>query len=178
MSAVYFDGVNRRATVNPFTDLRNLQAVSLIWVGKTTSLVKEQQITGMGIGTTSTTDFLLAINSGLFTVGMAGGIASTNYTLNTNFHIHTLLYDGTQSTNSNKLIYRIDGTQQVLTFAINIGTATSNSTDTMYLGMAPNSTNFFEGYMGEVLVYTVKLNASQVYNTENYLANKYNIILG
>jgi hypothetical protein len=175
--ALYFDGQNDLFTVNPFPSIQSLTGVTYILVGKTLSGSTLQTISVMkASGAGDVIDLNLGVTSGgKWNVGMANGVATSSNT-DTNFHIHTLLYDGTQTGNSNRLIHRIDGVQQTLTFSANVSGTTNSNTAYFYLGTDTSNTNDFIGYVGEVIVYTKKLTSSELSVIESYLKNKWGIV--
>ena len=110
----------------------------------------------------------------MVTLGAAGATA-TSVTLDTNYHIHVIKFDGSQTGNSNRLVHRMDGTQRTLTFTGTVG-ATSNATTTFYyLGTDTSNNNDFDGYLSEVIIYTKALNSGEMSNLESYLKNKWGI---
>jgi len=179
-SSVYFDQVEDGLEA-PISQLANLTASSVIWVGKTFSPTSNQQIlqavNKSGASYTSTNGLqLYASGSNNFVVGFAGASAVSNVPVDAGWHIHTLLFDGTQVGNDNKLKYRVDGVQRQLTFVGNVSSSTAATNNAMLFGTDANLNNDFLGYMGEVLVYTKTLTGSQLSNTEAYLFTKWNTI--
>ena len=54
-----------------------------------------------------------------------------------------------------------------------MSSSTSAVGNSILLGINADDTNYFKGYMGEVLLYTKALSATEITNTENYLFNKW-----
>jgi hypothetical protein len=162
------------------SSLINLTGSTLIWVGKTGTTTSNQQIV-QGVDKVGSTynnlnNYNLYISGSYgYVVAMASGSAYTQTSLDTNFHIHTLLFDGSQTGNANRFKYSIDGIQQSLTFTTNVSSSTSPLIDDILLGTDASLNNDFLGYMGEVLLYTKALNALELQNTQNYLYNKWGI---
>lgn len=179
-SAVYFDQVEDGLEAPMTNALQNLTGSTLIWVGKTNSTSSNQQVVQgvdkAGSSYTSVNGQSLYISGSYgYVVAMASGSAFVSRSLDTNFHIHTLVFNGTQTGNSNRFKYRIDGIEQTLTFTTNVGTQTSAVIDAILLGTDANLNNDFLGHMGEVLLYTKTLNATEINNTETYLKSKWGI---
>jgi hypothetical protein len=111
--------------------------------------------------------------SSTYTVGMASGSAVSDTLVDNEWHVHTLVFDGTQTGNSNRLKYRIDGYQRNLTFTNDVSSSTSPLGNSMLFGINADDTDYFKGYMGEVLLYTKALSTTEITNTENYLFTKW-----
>lgn len=175
--AVYFDGDNDQFTVNPFINIQSLSGYTFFLVGKTNSTAKQQVVSVMkASGAGDVNELLFRIGStGVITVGGAGATA-TSSTIDTNYHIHTLVFDGTQTGNSNRLKHRMDGVEKTLTFTGTVGATANANTTYLYLGTDTAGTNDFDGYLSEVIVYTKTLPSSEITNTEIYLKNKWNIV--
>ena len=177
-SSVWFDGAEDSLEVNLGTNLQSLTGSSFIWVGKTTNATLSQQIylSTLKTGGThvSSNGLQLAISgSSTYTVGYASGSAISDTLVDNGWHIHSLIFDGTQTGNANRLKYRIDGYQRNLTFLTNVSSSTSPTVNAALLGTDAAGNNDFVGYMGEVLLYTKALSTTEITNTENYLFNKW-----
>jgi hypothetical protein len=180
-SAVYFDQVEDGLEAPMSSTLQNLTGSTMVWVGKTNSTISNQQviqgIIKSGASYTSINGYSLYVSGSYgYSVAMADGNANIQTSLDTNFHIHTLIFDGNQTGNSNRFKYRIDGVQQTLTFTTNVNTTTSATVNGILFGTDANLNNDFLGYMGEVLLYTKTLTSTELSNTENYLKTKWGII--
>ena len=179
-SAVYFDQIEDGLEA-PISQLASLTASSVIWAGKTFNTSSNQQVlqavNKSGGSYTSTNGLQLYISgSSNFVVGFASASAVSNVPVDTGWHIHTLLFDGTQIGNTNRLKYRVDGVERQLTYVGNVSSSTGATDNAMLFGTDASLNNDFLGYMGEVLVYTKTLTGSQLTNTESYLFNKWNTI--
>ena len=170
--SVYFDGSNSNLTITNFDFWTGATTASFMFVARPITS-SHQQI----LADSPSFDFGFAISGSSFVVTMASGSASApTSSFDTNCHIHTIIYDGTQTTNEDKLIYRIDGTQQSMSFHTNVSSSMANVTNKLWMGVSPDLTNPYYGYISEVLVYTKKLSNSEAINTENYLKSKWGII--
>lgn len=174
---VYFDGDNDLFTVNPFSSLQSVSGYTYFIVGKTNSVSKNQIVTVMkgSSGGDIKEAYINFTADGMMIVGGGNtGIATSSFA-DTNYHIHTLIFDGTQSTNATKLRHRIDGVEQTLKFSVNPGATANAGTNYIYIGTDTAGTNDFDGYLGEVVLYTKKLTESEIKNTEAYFKNKWNV---
>lgn len=181
-TVLYFDG-NDGLGANMSTVLQSLTGSTMIVVGKatTTGSVGQEQhfIEGARIQGSSYTPLdaysLIMSGSNGYNVLFAGGKALSDANMDTNFHIHTVVFDGNGSTNADKLKHRVDGVQKTLTYSVNVGSATSATINAMAIGAQGDNTANLTGYIGEVLIYTRTLNLTEITNTENYLKTKWNI---
>ena len=177
LSAVKFDGTTSKLSVNPLTAIANITGYTAIVMGKILNTGTTQQFVTSGIGNASTNNSNLRLSGGTFVIGAAGGTAQTAQIADLNPHMWTMVFDGTQSTNADKLKFYIDGTQESLTFLSNVGTSTNSSIDTLYIGVDRVGVSTFQyyysGFMYEVLLWTRVLSASELNAVHNYLDNKW-----
>jgi hypothetical protein len=177
-SSVWFDGVEDGLEVNLGTNLHSLTGSSFIWVGKTMNPTIDQQIflSTLKTGGThvSANGLQLAISgSSTYTVGYASGSAISDTLVDNGWHVHSLIFDGTQTGNANRLKYRIDGYERNLTFLTDVSGSTSDTINGALLGVDASTNKDFVGYMGEVLLYTRALSTTEITNIENYLFTKW-----
>lgn len=181
-SALHFDGTDGLA-VNMSTNLQSLSGSTMIVVCKADSLgiANQEQhfVEGAVVQGSSYTPldaYSLILNGTTgYNIFFAGGKAVSNATADTNFHIHSVVFDGSQSTNNTKLKHRVDGVDRTLTFSQNVGTATSALINAIAIGAQGDNTANLTGYIGEILIYTRTLSVSEITNTENYLKTKWGI---
>ena len=158
-----FDG-NDNLSINPFTALTSASAFTIFIVG--------------ALGTTAGTQYFGSTNEGglsiysdgtKFKANVAGGTATSVFpAVDTNWHIHTLVYDGANTS----LLYRLDkGNDATAT----PGGTTQATADTYYIGARDPSTSNLTGYVGEVIMFNKVLSATEYANVENYLSNKWGI---
>lgn len=171
----YFDGTNDLFTINPITNLQSLSGNSMIIVGKFNNASATNTMIQAGTNSQQRNAIWLSISGGVYKIGMGQGLATTSTSANTNFHIFTAVFDGTQTGNSNRVKLRIDGVEQTLSFSQNISTTTSSDTSVVYIGETADATEDLDGYVGEILLYTKTLTPTEVSNTEAYLKNKWGI---
>jgi len=178
-SALYFDSVEDGLEA-PLNSLQSITGSTMIWVGKTLNAAINQQVvqgvvkSGVSYTATNQYDIFISGSSG-YKVAMASGSAIANVTPDTQWHVHTLVFDGTQTGNSNRLKYRIDGLERTLTFQTNVSSSTSANINAVLVGTDASLNNDYNGYAGELLLYTKALNSTEISNTEAYLFNKWNI---
>lgn len=118
-------------------------------------------------------------------VGAAGGLATAqSTTVSTSaWTQHGMIFDGSYTNanqalqNAGRLVYRYQKAQQTLTFSANPGTQTSNTATVMYIGgnNRNNPKSYMDGYLGEVMIWTRALNATEISQVETYLSSKWGI---
>ncbi len=175
LNVSYYDGANDLFTINPITNFQSLTGNTMIIVGKFNNASATNTMTQLGTNGAQRNASWLSISGGNYKVGMGQGLA-TSSAADTNFHVFTCVFDGTQTGDSNRVKFRIDGIQQPLTFSQSPSTITSSDTSVFYIGETADATEDLDGYIGEILLYTKSLTVEQLTNTENYLKNKWNII--
>ena len=164
-----FDGGDS-LTVNPFTQLASAAGFTVFVVAKQLNTTGTQVLTS-----TDQADLGIVGGSGNFTAAMAGVTASSTTAADTNWHVHSLIYDGTGATNADKLKYRIDKTGQTLTFTGTVAATTDASNNEFFIGNDVGGTNGLTGYVAEVILFNRTLNATEYANVENYLSNKWGL---
>jgi len=164
LGSIQFDGSNDLFTLNPIP-----WALSL--VGQTTYVVfRAGALTNnMNLQATNTNGYRFYLSGSNWGIETGGGIAVSDSGSDTaNYHYMGMIFDGTQTGNSNRLKFRYDGAQQTLDFgATTIGTATSGSAAYFYFGT--NNTTYFDGYIGTIMIWTRALNLSECLQVESYL---------
>jgi len=85
-------------------------------------------------------------------------------------------YDGTQSTNATKMIYRYAGADRTLSFTGTIASTLSRSGATTAIG-AYNAASVlpFNGYLSELIVYNKVLTATELSDVRGYINTKWGI---
>lgn len=175
-SVLYTSANSENLDINPTPWAQNLSGFSVYTVARPTSYSAPFPLavsnSNLGIGYDGT----------YITAGAAGGNAQAQaFGKDTaKFHIFGMIFDGTQTGNSNRLQMRIDRQAQSLSFTANVGTATSAANDYFYFGgeNRPSITlGFMDGYIGEVLIWTRALTSNETLGIENYLDNKWGLNL-
>jgi hypothetical protein len=114
-------------------------------------------------------------NSWRFNVAGAGPITSTGANDGA-FHIHTVAFDGSQSTNATRFKYRRDKINNTLNFGITPVGTTIGPTSQLDIGFySGGPSQFMTGDIAEFLVFTKVLTATEIANVENYLSNKWGL---
>ena len=167
-SIVRFDGTNDCLSINPVAWAQSLSGMTILVVAKYTSTSGARTLT-----VTDQSDMGIFIDTN-YKVSMNGATADTSTAADTSFHIHTLVFDGTQSTDATKLVYRIDGSAETLTFTGSVGSTTSASNGTIFLG-CDDSTQYLNGDVAEFLMFNKALNASEITSVESYLTTKWGL---
>lgn len=167
---------NECLTINPVAYLQSLTGVTQVLVFRSLS-------TAAGTRYACSSD-VSGFQWGQNGTQWIGGFAGATFTVDTlvadtNFHYVTLLYDGSQTGNANRLKVRLDGIPATLTFTGTVGSATSAVAKYFYGGAtgtgASNQTNFWVGDIGELLIWTRTLTVSELIAAEEYLGNYWGI---
>ncbi len=171
LSVVRFDG-NDGLSINPYASLASAPALTVFAVMKMTATTGNPRIWTTNSGAT---EFYYDSTAGKFVVEAAGGVGTSTVVNDaTAFHIHSFSFDGTQTTNAASLKYRYDKTDITLSFTGTVGDTTSGGNTTLYIGNN-NGSNFYTGDIGEFLIFTKALTATQTQNVENYLSTKWGL---
>ena len=156
-----FDG-NDNLSINPFSAITSATAFTIFIVSKLNTATGTQYF-----GSTNEGGLSVYSDGTNFKANVAGGTA-TGPAIDTNWHIHTLVYDGANTS----LLYRLDkGNDATAT----PGGSTQATADTYYIGARDPSTSNLTGYVGEVIMFSRVLSATEYSNVENYLSNKWGI---
>jgi len=170
LSVVEFDGTNDCLSINPVAWVRGLQNFTIFIVAKYDSTASDRFLS-----TTDTNDVLIKNTGTEITVGIAGATAVTSsLALNTGYHIHTLVFDGTLSGDANRLKYRYDGTQKSLAFTGTVGTAIDNAVDKFLIGCG-DGTGYFDGKIAEVIAFQQTLDTTDLGDIESYLTTRWGL---
>jgi hypothetical protein len=170
-SSVFFNGDNKNLTITNFDFWRGVATASFIFVAKPLTSSYQQIFSN-----SPDNDIGFAISGSSFIVTMASGSASApTASFDISCHVHTIVYDGNQLTNEDRLIYRIDGMQQSMSFYSNVSSSMADAVDKLWMGADPLLANPYYGYISEVLIYTKKLTPLEIFNAEEYLKTKWGI---
>lgn len=178
LSTLQFDG-NDTSDSNPFTISQGLTGATMFIVSKftngannTAEFITSLDAGDLGFGKNSSNEYLLRMTD------LAGGAAraeGTAGTVDTNYHIQTIVYDGTQASNAEKLRFRLDESNVALNFSGNVASSTSSVNNAFITGADENETTTFTGFIGEIILYSRTLNDSEITGVEAYLADKWNL---
>lgn len=166
LSVVQFDGIDDTLSINPFSQIANATNITLFFVAKLDSIGAVQSL-----GSSNTDDLKICHDGTNWVVLNAKGTGSSIITGDaTNYHIFTLTYDGTTATNTDRLKFRYDRNDQVLNFGATIvGSSTSGSGGTYYVGGRGSGAEPFHGKIAEVLMFRKTLSLTEITNVEQYL---------
>ena len=164
-----FDG-NDHLTINPFPQLASRSGLTAFIVSKFAGTTGTQYLTDSNSG-----DMKIFGDGTTMTVGMAGATATVASERDTNWAIHTLNFDGSQTGNAARLVYRKDKTAKTLSFTGTVG-ATSDSSNTVFdIGNINAGSAGFTGYIAEAILFNQTLTSAEIQNIENYLSNKWGL---
>lgn len=170
---IRFNGSSESLNINPITFMQSQSAFTMFVVAKATSLTGNRALVG-----TDTSGYRIYFNGTNYQVATASGTGTTTLTGDTtNFHIYTLIFDGTLTGNANRLKFRYDEQDASLNFgATTVGTATSATAAYFYIGVDDTgSAGYWQGDVGSIIVYTRALNTNEIIGVEQYLSNFWGI---
>mgnify|MGYP006403586913 CR=1 FL=1 len=163
---VYYDGTDCQ-TINPIANLASVDKVTMLIAFKvygSTGFVINGEDQEVGIFS----------DPAKVSATMGGAISGTVYTplAADTWTVATIIFDGTQTGNANRLKLRLNSVDQTLTFIGTVPTTTSASTNSIYVGCDSNGTNFSEQGVGAVYLFIGDtLSAVEIQNVENLLTN-------
>lgn len=178
LGALQFDGSNDTYTLNPIPWATNLSGQTSYVVVKLNAIADQ-----MHVCATNTGGFTFNISGTSWAVETGGGIAVSGQAANTtNYAYMGMIFDGSQTNanitlqNNARIKYRYNGVQQSLTFSANANATTSASANTLNVGSndAGNG-GYLNGYIGEMLIWTRTLTATEIAQVETYLSQKWGI---
>ena len=152
--------------------LGNLAGMTVIVICKPTTTMTTAYLCNTDQG-----DLQIFYSSGAWRVKCAGGtgVSSVSMSLNT-WQLHSFVYNGNGSTNSQKLRYVYNKAEQPLTITGTIAAKSNNSNDNYVWGAQDtSSSNPFKGQIGEVLLFNKALSSGEVTAIETYLGNKWGV---
>jgi hypothetical protein len=161
-SAVRFDGVDDYVSVTSIASIRNISAITLsAWIKRNSSngIVTISQMND----NSNRLDFEFWNDGNVyFAVGNGGNAYGYVAHNDTNWHYVTMVFDGTQSGNSNRLKAYIDGIPQTLTYSGSIPTTTANLTTNFEIGRLPMSAAYTNGAIDNVRIYNYARTPAQI----------------
>ena len=161
-------------SASSFSELGSKSSATMFIVCKFLDNVTEQTVS-----TTNRNDFNFSITGTTvqYNIGMAGGIGTdTISSVDKNFHIHTILYDSSLLSNSNRLRYFRDQTQQTLNFGTTtVGSTTNSLSSILYIAQSQSGIQLFNGYIGEIIIFDRILTFDDQTSVENYLRQKWGL---
>ena len=184
LGGVYFNGTSMGLSVNPLTDLQSKAGETIIVVARTLDSGTTQQYIQAGEdGNTGILETFIRQSGSTYNIAMGGGFA-TGGVVTTGTTILSVKFDGTQTGNSNRMKFRINGCEQSLNFITNVGTITSSLTSYVFLGVSYSEVPsgvlqyWYNGLLFDVLVYSRALTDTELSVVETYLSNHWCISIG
>lgn len=169
ISAVLFDGINQNLEVNNTTWADSLTGYTLFVVARAS------QLSAQPLTISDKSDFGIYYNQSRWTVRTQACTGTSTISGDTTkFHIFTHIYDGTKVGNSNKLKFRYDRNPVTLTYTGNVSATTSINNSQFFIGWNGLS-NYYKGYISEIILTNTTLVSSNIAIIENYLKNKYSL---
>ena len=177
--SILFDGSNDVLTLNPVGSWALSQAGVTMFI-----VMKAATLSGTpNICSTNTNGYKFYWNTNWGLEFGGGNAISTVAGDTTNYHIMTAVFDGTQTDanvtiqNNKRLKFRYDQVQQNLTFNTNCNTTTSPTATGLNVGSdgSVGGANFYNGYLGEMIIYTQTLTQAQIDSVESFLSAKWGL---
>lgn len=173
LGALRYDGVDDCLNINPVPYLDGIANASFYIVLKPTQTTGD---TAMG---TDTDEFKVYSDTGAWKVGMGGVTAGQASGTDANisaggWYYIGVNYDGTQSTNADRLQFRVNGNPITLSFSGTVGSSAGSGSTEFEVGCS-NNTNFFAGDIAEFFIFRATLTSDEISQVETYLSNKWSI---
>lgn len=163
LGALRFDGVDESLNINPVSWMQGKPGFTMYVVAKANSNSSYSVVT-----TTDVDGFKVFQNTTHWGIKTSGATGISNVAVDRNYHIFGLLYDATGATNADKLIFRYDTNQVSLNITGTVANTTSNTSGYFFVG-ANNGTQFFNGDVAEVVMFTRALKGNELVQVEEYL---------
>ena len=175
LNTAVFDGTSDYFTVNPFTNFSpgglGITGYTMFVVNKFDTIV-EQRLTETNASGDS--DMGFGINSdGVFEYSVGGGKA-TGAEADTNWHVHSYVYDGTQPDGSELAVWT-DNTSVTVTETSPIGDNALTDTTVVFMGSSETPDLWFDGSLGEIIFFTRSLTLAEVQQVNLYLMTKWGV---
>jgi len=158
-------------SINPIAYLQALPAATMVLLFRTSTVAA-----GRRIATSTNTGGFQWGQNGTQWVGQFSGASFTvdNHIADTNFHHIALTFDGAQTGNTNRLKARLDGSDTPITYTTNVNATTSAAASTFYGGLdQTGNSGYWQGDIGELMIWTRALTVSELLSVEGYLTNKW-----
>lgn len=176
-SYLEFDGEDS-LSVNPYSDLASATNFTAFIVAKSLDLDPSNCLLSTNEG-----DIRLVISNTSVAIGMNGAnnfgtatVADDNVGSDAgDWHIYSVIYDGSQATNAGRLLGRRDKSNLTFTFTGTIPATFSASNNTLYIGQRADGTGKIIGYIAEVILFNKTLSLSEYTGIEDYLSAKWGL---
>jgi len=156
-------------SINPIAWFNDLSSFTFFILFKTT-----QPTTLQTLSTTNNNILNIQVNNDS-TINIAfGNVSGTvnDVLLDDNWHLVTMIYDGGQTINEDKLKFRFDKTLKTISYSDTIAETTGSNNTELNIGSGSNS---FIGFLAEILVYDVALSNANLDNIESYITDKWGV---
>ena len=174
LPAIFYDGFTDRMSATSFSELGSKTGATMFIVCKFLDNTSQQTVS-----TTNMNDFNLSVTGATirYNVRMAGGVGTdTTSSVDTNFHLHTVMYDSTLFSNDSRLKYYRDQVQRTLNFGTTtVGASTDALSSILYISQSQLGTQLFYGYIAEIIIYDRTLSNDERLIVEDYLLTKWNL---
>jgi hypothetical protein len=175
LPSVYFDGDNDLFTINPLTAIANKPGTSLILAGRADVINGDAVITMMSNpGGDPIYDMYFGIESGRWAFGSANGTAiAIGAPADLDFHIFEFYYDGTATQPGGTFEFYIDGVLRQISYTQPAGPNTDPTSSYLYVGTDVTGARDFNGFIGELIMYSRTISESEKHQVRNYLLDKW-----
>jgi len=174
LPSIFYNGTQDKMSAISFTQLALLTGATMFIICKFLDNSTQQTVT-----ITNFNDFKFSISGSTaqYVIGMANGVGTdTISSVDKNFNLHTILFDSSLFGNSSRLKYYRNQILQTLNFGVtNVGSSTNASNNTLYVAQTQSATELFNGYIGEILIYSRILPNDEQQTVENYLRQKWGL---
>lgn len=168
--AVRYNGIAQSSNVNPINWLTGRSGVTVYVVARNSVTTGIRPLV-----TTNTGDCAIGSDGSFWQVGMAGAVGTSSIVPETsNFHIYTLIFDGTQATNSDRLRFRYDKVYQPLTFTGTVGTVIVPGTN-YYFATDGGGVNYWGGDIVEISIWGAALTEAEIAVMDDYFSQHWNL---
>lgn len=158
-------------SINPIEWFNNLTSFSYFVLYKTSNITISQNLSS-----TNTNSLSINLNMNNINVYFDNVSGTINNAIDDNWHLFTMIYDGTQTTNNDKLKVKIDKTYKTINFSGTITNSTGTNNSHIYIGRDyTGNSGFFEGYIAELILYNVSLSNDNISLIEDYVYTKWNL---
>lgn len=170
--ALRFNGTSESLNINPIAYLQSLSGFTVYMTTKPLSTGTAAVATG------SDTEGLKFYHDGTnWGVKTAGGAGLSTAALDTSrLNILGMVYNGANATNADRLRFRYNTVEQSLSFTGTVGSTTSASAARYYIAVDQTGTaGWYNGEIGDVIIWSRALTASELISVENYLRSHWGI---
>lgn len=181
LGTLEFDGSDACSS-NPATWLQNLTGATLFVVSKFTNgssgaveTITQNDCGDFGYGKDASDEYILYMRTGL--VGAMTATPTTPIGTDSSYHIQALVFDGTGSTDADKLKFRLDKNNKPLTYSSTVPSTFDASCNSFIVGSDYQEElgNQFTGFIAEMLFYSRTLTTDEITTLETYFSDKWGL---